>query len=57
MEKAVTSEACSTRGFNPRFACLSRLLKHLGGHLKSLKLFKTLCNVALKRLRSTIAIE
>src|SRR5438876_8626927 len=24
-----------------RFACLSRLLKYLGGHLKSLKLFKT----------------
>jgi len=37
---------------NPRFACLSRLLKYLGGHLKSLKLFKTQHNVALKRLRS-----
>jgi hypothetical protein len=30
-----------TYDFRPQFSCLSRLLKHLGGHLKSLKLFKT----------------
>jgi site-specific recombinase XerC len=57
MEKAVTSEACSTHGFNPRFSCLSRLLKHLGGHLKALKLFKTLYNVALKRLASAVQLR
>jgi phage/plasmid-associated DNA primase len=38
--------------FPPRFSCLSRLLKYLGGHLKSLKSFKTQHNVALKRLAS-----
>ena len=29
-----------THDFHPRFSRLSRLLKYLGGHLKSLKLFK-----------------
>jgi hypothetical protein len=38
-----------THDFNPRFACLSRLLKDLGGHLESLKLLKLLHNVALKK--------
>jgi hypothetical protein len=38
----------STHDFHPRFACLSRLLKYLGGHLKSLNLFKTQHNVAEK---------
>jgi hypothetical protein len=43
---------CLTHDFHPRFPCLSRLLKYLGGHLKSLKLFRTQHNVALKRLAS-----
>jgi len=37
-----------THDFHLRFSCLSRLLKYLGGHLKSLKLFKTQHNVAEK---------
>jgi hypothetical protein len=56
MEKAVTFEACSTHDFHP-FSCLSRLLKYLGGHLKSLKLFKTQHNVALKRLASAVQLR
>src|SRR5438876_1490403 len=40
-----------------RFACLSRLLKYLGGHLKSLKLFKIQHNVALKRLASAVQLR
>jgi hypothetical protein len=49
--------AVSTHDFHPRFSCLSRLLKYLGGHLKSLKLFKTQHNVALKRLASAVQLR
>jgi hypothetical protein len=37
-----------THDSHPRFSCLSRLLKYLGGRLKSLKLFRTQHNVAEK---------
>jgi hypothetical protein len=46
-----------TRDFNPRFACLSRLLKDLGGHLESLKLLRIQLNVALKRLASAVQLR
>ena len=42
--------------FHPRFACLSSLLKYLGGHLKTLKLLKIQHNVALKRLASGVQL-
>ena len=45
------SDCSRTHDFNPRFGCLSRLFKDLGGHLKLLKLFKTQHNVALKGWR------
>src|SRR5580704_16241453 len=43
-----------THDFYPRFACLSPLLKFLGGHSKSLKLFKIHHNVVPKRLASAV---
>jgi len=46
-----------THDFNPRFACLSRLLKDLGGHLESLKLLKLQHKVALKRLASAVQLR
>jgi hypothetical protein len=46
-----------THDFNPRFACLSRLLKDLGGHLKSVKLLRLQHNVALKRLASAVQLR
>src|ERR1700730_820107 len=50
-------ELHSEPDFHPRFVCLSRLLKYLGGHLKSLKLYKTRHNVALKRLASAVQLR
>src|SRR5689334_10938413 len=45
-----------THDFHPRFSSLSRLLKYLGGHLKSLKSFKIHDNVALKELASAVQL-
>src|SRR6266542_5533871 len=53
----IVFSAHSTHDFHPRSACLSRLLKYLGGHLKSLKLFKIQHNVALKRLASAVQLR
>src|SRR6266511_2064297 len=47
----------STHDFHPRFACLSRLLKYLGGHLKSLKLLRLQHNVDLKRLAPAVQLR
>jgi len=46
------ASAVWTHDFNPRFACLSRLLKYLGGHLKSLKLLRLRHNVGVVLIRS-----
>jgi len=46
-----------THGSNPRFACLSRLLKDFGGHLESLKLLKLQHKVALRRLASAVQLR
>ena len=53
----IVSSAHSTHDFHPRFVCLSRLLKYLGGHLKTLKLFKLQHNVDLKRLASAVQLR
>jgi hypothetical protein len=39
---------------NPQFACLSRLLKYLGGHLKSLKSLRVQRNVDLAGPESAV---
>ncbi len=43
-------------GKHPVDPCLSRLLKYLGGHVKSLNSFKTLNNPALTKPRSSLLL-